>query len=72
LKEQADKFVELNVYGDIRQIIKERDQYRNLYKEEVKKNNDSKVAIESQKRLLKSAGKLSSSTNIRPRTSGLH
>ena len=72
MKEQADKFVELNVYGDIRQIIKERDQYRNLYKEEVKKNNDSKVAIESQKRLLKSAGKLSSSTNIRPRTSGLH
>ncbi len=78
MKEQAQKYVDLNVYGDIHQIIKDRDQYKNLYREEFKKNNDNKIIIESQKRLLKSPSKNKLGTNmnmnsqpiLRPQTSG--
>lgn len=34
------------------QLIAERDKYKSMYQNEVKKNNNSKIVIESQKRLL--------------------
>lgn len=34
------------------QLIAERDKYKTMYQNEVKKNNNSKIVIESQKRLL--------------------
>ena len=71
LRSQADKYTELNVYGDIHQLIKDRDRYKDLYREEFKKNNENKVTIESQKRLLKTTSKPGGfQSNARPSTSG--
>jgi len=66
LKKNADKFIELNVYGDINDIVKERDKYKVLYRDEVKKGNVSKIAVESQKRLLQTSTQFNSSGKIRP------
>jgi myosin heavy subunit len=68
LKKDANKFLELNVFGDINEIIRERDKYQKLYREEVKKYNESKVAIEAQKRLLSNSTQFTSTGKIRPLT----
>lgn len=66
----ANKYMELNIYGDVTEIIKERDQLKKMYKEQVKIANDIKVAMESQKRLLQNTTKFTQSGFIRPATSG--
>ena len=49
-KLQAEKYNKLNVYGDINEIIKEKSQYETLYKEELKKNHENKIMLDTQKR----------------------
>jgi len=79
LKVQADQFVALNVYGDIHELIRERDRYKNMYKEENKKNTSSKVMLDSQKRLIKNNLRSINNTlngtgtgGYRPTTSGYY
>ena len=51
-KMQAEKYNKLNVYGDINEIIREKDKYENLYKDELKKNHESKIMLDTQKRMM--------------------
>jgi len=46
-KVNAEKYVQLNVYGDIHEIIEDRDRYKEMYKEEARRNKELKVATES-------------------------
>jgi len=77
LKDQADKFVALNMYGDIHELIRERDRYKAMYKEENKKNNNNKVMLDSQKRIFKTGLRSINNTmtgtgGYRPTTSGYY
>lgn len=36
----------------LQDLISDRDKFKTLYQKEIKKNNDAKIAIESQKRLI--------------------
>lgn len=60
----------------LEQLIAERDKYKMMYQSEVKKNNNSKIVIESQKRLLERtkvesvAKKAGGLDMMRPRTQG--
>ena len=51
-REIIEKYNNLNVYGDINIIIGEKEKFENLYKEEIKKNHDQKLFIDTQKRLI--------------------
>ena len=66
----AQKYIDLNVYGDVDKIVQEREEYYKLYKDEIKRSNDLKVAMESQKRLLQNTTKFNQTGMIRPATSG--
>ena len=77
MKEQSDKYLALNVYGDIHEIIRERDRYKSMYKEESKKNNKQNSTIESQKRIFKTGLRSINNTmtgtgGYRPTTSGYY
>jgi len=71
LRDQSEKFFELNANSDIHQIMKERDRYKSMYKDEIKKNNENKLS-ETQKRFFKSVPKFNPSGTLRPTTSGYY
>lgn len=60
----------------LEQLIADRDKYKSMYQSEVKKNNNNKIVIESQKRLLERtkvetmAKKVGGIDMMRPRTQG--
>ena len=70
LQMMADKYTELNIYGDVNEIIQERDKYAKYHKEQVKIANDIKIAMDAQKRLLQRSTKNLQSGYMRPATSG--
>ena len=52
LKERVLQFDEINNNVDINQLLREREEYKLKYLSEVKKHNQSRVTIESQKRMI--------------------
>jgi predicted RND superfamily exporter protein len=53
-KERVKQFEEINNNVDINLIIKERDEFKAKFLNEVKKHNQSRITIESQKRVINS------------------
>ncbi|KRX00930.1 P-loop containing nucleoside triphosphate hydrolase [Pseudocohnilembus persalinus] len=51
-KKRVDQFEQINNTVDIQAVLKERDEYKQKYQQEIKKHNQTRIAIESQKRLI--------------------
>lgn len=61
MREKINQFEQINNNIDINAVLKEKEYYEKKYLDEVKKNNQTRVIVESQKRLL--SAKLTSPTS---------
>lgn len=66
LQERVDEFQKLNDNIDIISLVKERNEFKNLYQQELRKYNQARIVLESQNRLINSPKLIISSNPASP------